>query len=71
MQHDNDTQKLRILLDHWIEHNAGHAQEFKEWAEKARQLGHDKVSEDMMQAARQVAGANEHLLAALEGLKEA
>ncbi|RLC93646.1 MAG: hypothetical protein DRI77_11685 [Chloroflexi bacterium] len=31
----NETDKLRVLLPHWIEHNGEHASEFKKWAEKA------------------------------------
>ena len=29
-------QKLAILLNHWIQHNAEHAATFREWAGKAR-----------------------------------
>ena len=29
----NNLEKLRILLPHWLEHNASHAQEFARWAE--------------------------------------
>ena len=31
----NDTDKLRVLLPHWIEHNGEHAAEFRKWAERA------------------------------------
>jgi hypothetical protein len=34
-----DQSKLRALLPHWIEHNAEHAAEFRNWAEKARAAG--------------------------------
>ena len=30
-----ETDKLRVLLPHWIEHNADHAEEFRSWAERA------------------------------------
>jgi hypothetical protein len=30
-----DPEKLRVLLPHWIEHNAEHAAEFRQWAEWA------------------------------------
>lgn len=62
--------KLKILLSHWIEHNGQHAQEFREWAEKARGLGKAEVHDDMMQAVQQMNKANEFLLSALERLKE-
>lgn len=30
-----DIAKLRVLLPHWIEHNAEHAAEFRGWIERA------------------------------------
>jgi hypothetical protein len=62
--------KLGILLDHWIEHNREHAQEFTEWAGKAKGFGEAAVHDDMAQAVKQINKANEFLLAALKRLKE-
>lgn len=31
----DDVEKLRVLIPHWIEHNAEHAEEFHHWAEHA------------------------------------
>jgi predicted RNA-binding protein len=31
-----DWGKLRILLNHWVQHNKEHSQEFREWAEKVK-----------------------------------
>lgn len=62
--------KLEILLDHWIEHNREHAEEFTQWAAKAKGLGQVAVHEDMTQAVKQMNKANESLLAALKRLKE-
>lgn len=62
--------KLGILLDHWIEHNREHAQEFTEWADRAKGLGQAAVHDDMTQAVKQINKANEFLLAALKRLKE-
>ena len=59
----DDIEKLRILIPHWIEHNAEHAAEFERWA--ARELaGHEHISE----AARFVDAANQALGLALEKL---
>jgi len=66
----NDKAKLRVLLDHWIKHNREHAQEFTDWAEKARGFGQATVHDDINQAAQQINKANEFLLAALKRLKE-
>ena len=53
--------KLRILLPHWIEHNAGHLAEFREWAEKA-----GEAKQHILDAATQMEGANRALKTALE-----
>ena len=52
--------KLRILLDYWIEHNREHSQEFREWAEKADSLGVD-IGGDILQAASEMDKASEIL----------
>ena len=65
-----EKEKLKILLNHWIEHNRQHAQEFREWAEKAKSFGQAEVHDDMMRAVQQMNKANEFLLSALERLKE-
>ncbi len=66
----DDMTKLEILLDHWIEHNREHAEEFTEWAEKAEGFGQAAVHDEMTQAVIQINKANESLLAALKRLKE-
>jgi nickel/cobalt exporter len=42
--------KLKAILEYWIEHNQEHSQEFREWAEKARQMGEGRVAEEIMEA---------------------
>lgn len=66
----DDAAKLRILLSHWVEHNQEHAEEFTDWALKAKTAGKAQVHDHMMKAVQQMKGANKSLLAALEGLKE-
>jgi hypothetical protein len=59
----NETEKLRVLIPHWIEHNQEHANEFRRWAEKA-----ENASEDILTAAKIMDNANRSLKAALEKL---
>ena len=61
MKARTEQDKLRILLPHWIEHNAGHLAEFREWAEKA-----GEAKQHILDAAAQMEGANRALEAALE-----
>ena len=58
-----DLEKLRVLLPHWIEHNAEHAGEFRTWAERGREAG-----EQILEAARYLDRANQALEKALEKL---
>ena len=42
--------RLKIILAHWVEHNEDHSREFREWAEKARQMGEEDVADEILQA---------------------
>ena len=64
----SNREKLRILLGHWIEHNKEHGEEFREWAEKASDIGEAVVQRDMLDAAQHMDQAAESLLKALEKL---
>ena len=43
----DETEKLRVLLPHWIEHNGEHAQEFRDYAERS-----GRVKDQLLAAAR-------------------
>ena len=58
-----DTDKLRVLLSHWIEHNEEHATEFLRWMKKA-----GPARDDVREAAEAMKTVNRHLSAALEKL---
>jgi nickel/cobalt exporter len=64
-----EREKLKILLNHWIEHNKEHSQEFREWAEKAKGLGEAETCDDMLEAAQDMDKANEPLLRASRRLE--
>jgi hypothetical protein len=59
----SDVEKLRVLLPHWIAHNGEHAEEFREWADRA-----GAAAEDIRAAAELVEEANARLERALEQL---
>ncbi len=40
----DNSEKLRVILQHWIEHNAGHVTEFEKWQKTMKEDGKDKVS---------------------------
>ena len=35
----SDSEKLQVLLDHWLQHNSGHGKDYQQWADVARQAG--------------------------------
>ena len=67
---NEETAKLKTLLNYWIEHNKEHGQEFKEWADRVKALGAIESSKDMLQAVREMDKASECLLRALGNLEE-
>jgi len=69
-QAGNELAKLRILLPHWIEHNEEHAERFREWAGKAREMGLEEVAQRIEEAVKHMATCNEALAAALKALEK-
>ncbi len=65
-----ELKRLKKLLNYWIEHNKEHSEEFREWAEKAKDLGDGVIYQDIVNAAQYMVKANESLQGASEALKE-
>ena len=63
-----EKERFEILLRHEIEHHQRHADEFKELADKAREMGESAVCDDILAGVEQMNKANEHFAAALEKL---
>jgi len=66
---DDVQEKLRILLDYWIEHNSEHEQEFLEWADKVTTLSNE-VAQQLREAAANMAAASAELMKAKKALPE-
>jgi rubrerythrin len=66
---DDVQEKLRILLDYWIEHNSEHEQEFRDWADKVGSLSNE-VAQQLREAASKMAAASDELLKAKQALTE-
>lgn len=65
----DEKEKLKILLNHWIEHNTEHSEEFEEWANTAKKIGEDEVQKYMLNAASQMEKSASSLRRALNVLK--
>ena len=62
-------EKFRVLLMHWIEHNAAHRAEFEKWAGRARDADLQEVSRDLYAAADGLQEITDRLRHAITHLK--
>lgn len=60
--------KIPVLIRHWIEHNESHGEEYRRWADIAREEGLEQVGTLILEAAERIRSANEKLREALEDL---
>ena len=65
---DRERDKLKILLEHWVEHNNEHREEFAKWADKAKALGEAEVAGLMLKAAQEMGNSSDLLAQALKRL---
>jgi hypothetical protein len=61
-------EKLSVVIEHWIEHNESHMNEYKKWAQMAGELGLDSVRAEIEEAMGKISQSNEHLEMALRGI---
>jgi len=66
---DDIQEKLKILLDYWIEHNSEHEKEFRDWADKAASSSAE-VAKQLQKAATKMAAASDELMKAKQALPE-
>jgi hypothetical protein len=57
----NNLEKLQVLLPHWIEHHAEHADELRAWAERIQLAGKADVAEKLLAAAASLQQAGDQL----------
>jgi hypothetical protein len=60
--------KLSVIIEHWIEHNESHMNEYKKWAQTAGELGLDSVRGEIEKAMAKISQSNEHLERALKSI---
>jgi sulfate adenylyltransferase subunit 1 (EFTu-like GTPase family) len=60
-------EKLKILLDYWIEHNSEHEQEFRGWAGKVASSSAE-VAQQLQKAAAGMAAVSDKLAKAKQAL---
>jgi t-SNARE complex subunit (syntaxin) len=60
--------KLSVVIEHWIEHNESHKDEYKRWAQTAGELGLDSVKTEIEEAVEKLTQSNQHLEKALKAI---
>ena len=60
-----NVEKLRVLLQHWIDHNKGHVDEFENWRKLMTDENQDKLAGHITEAIKLMATVNAELGKAL------
>ncbi len=60
--------KLSVIIEHWIEHNEAHMDEYKKWAHTAGEVGLDVVKAEIERAMEKISESNQHLNRALKAM---
>ena len=61
--------KLPIVIKHWIEHNESHIEEYRQWAQKAGEMGLDSIKDRITEAMDEIIRSNSRLGEALKELE--
>ena len=61
-------EKFRVLLEHWIDHNAAHGAEFEKWARRAEEAELEETSREISAAADCLRNSTGHLRDAVDHL---
>ena len=64
---DDVQERLRILLDYWIEHNSEHEKEIRDWADKVPPSS-TEAARQLRKAAAKMAAVSEELVKAKQAL---
>ena len=62
----DNVEKLRVMLQHWIEHNKGHMEEFDKWRGTMTEEGRTSLAEHIKKTIELMASVNTELEKALE-----
>ncbi|OGP54183.1 MAG: hypothetical protein A2Y65_00295 [Deltaproteobacteria bacterium RBG_13_52_11] len=57
------------MIKHWIGHNESHIEEYRQWAEKAGEMGLERVKARILKAMEEMAQSNSLLKEALKELE--
>lgn len=61
----DNVEKLRVILQHWIDHNKGHVEEFEKWRHTMEHDGQKELADHITEAVKSMAEVNASLGKAL------
>lgn len=50
----DEIEKLKVMVNHWIEHGKEHARNYEEWAEKFKEINEGRYYRALMLAAEKL-----------------
>jgi hypothetical protein len=62
----DNVEKLRVMLQHWIEHNKGHMEEFGKWRATMKDEGQTSLADHIHRTVELMAAVNGELEKALK-----
>jgi hypothetical protein len=62
-------EKARIRMEHWIEHNDQHQQEYETFAQELEQAGKQEAAAEVRALSQLTAKGSEHLRRAIDSLQ--
>jgi rubrerythrin len=66
----SEKEKLIKLLDHWVKHNGDHADNYLQWAHKAKENGFQEVAQCLEEAAKLTHSITEKFIQANQSLQK-
>jgi hypothetical protein len=63
-----EKKRLSVVIEHWVEHNQSHMDEYKKWAQKASTLNLRAVQTEIEEAIGKLSLVNQHLEKAMKAL---
>jgi hypothetical protein len=61
-------EKLRVLLQHWIDHNGGHVNDFAKWQKIMTEENNDQMASALSEAMKRMDQVSEVLQKALDDI---
>ncbi|OGP67183.1 MAG: hypothetical protein A2170_14945 [Deltaproteobacteria bacterium RBG_13_53_10] len=65
----DESKKLLTVIEHWVEHNESHLNDYRKWGQTAASLGLESVESEIEAAVEKLSQSNQHLRKALKTME--